>query len=157
MDVLILIGSKSDLSIAKDCQNFLNEFSVSNKLVIASAHRAPEFLELNLKEAKENNVKYIIAMAGMSAHLPGVIASKTLTPVIGVPISNKNLGGLDAMYSIINMPSGYPVATVGIDSGKNAAILACQLLAVNDINLKNKLEAYRNKIKEEIIASNKEL
>jgi len=157
MDVLIVIGSKSDLNVAKDCQNVLNNFNVNNKLIIASAHRTPEFLEQNLNEAQKNNVKYIIAMAGMSAHLPGVIASKTLTPVIGVPISNKNLGGLDAMYSIINMPSGYPVATVGIDAGKNAALLACQLLAVNDTNLKDKLISYRNKMKEEIINSNKEL
>jgi 5-(carboxyamino)imidazole ribonucleotide mutase len=157
MDVFIIIGSKNDINVAKDCSDILNNFNISNKIIIASAHRAPEYLQENLNIAAKENVKYIIAMAGMAAHLPGVIASKTLIPVIGVPISSKNLNGLDAMFSIIQMPSGYPVATVGIDAGKNAGLLAAQFLAVNDNILKTKLEAYRNKMKEDILASNKEL
>ena len=157
MDVLVVLGSKSDLNISKACLDTLEFFGITFKLIIASAHRSPEFLDLNIKEAEANGTKYIIAMAGMSAHLPGVISSKTLIPVIGVPISGVNLGGIDAMFSILQMPSGYPVATLSIDGGKNSALFAVQLLSVNDLKLKEKLLIYRKKMKEEIINANKNL
>lgn len=157
MDVLIVLGSKNDLEKARDCTTILNEFGVVHKLIIASAHRSPEFLEENIREAHKVGVKIIIAMAGMSAHLPGVIASKTIVPVIGVPISSKNLAGIDALLSILQMPAGYPVATVSIDGAKNSALLAVQMLAVNNEELKKKLFIYRDNIKQEIINLNKNL
>lgn len=157
MDVLVVLGSSSDLNIAKECTKVLDEFNVSYKLLIASAHRTPAFLEQNLEEAKKNNVKVIIAMAGMAAHLPGVIASKTIIPVIGVPIASKNLGGIDAMFSILQMPSGYPVATVSIDGAKNSALLSLSILAINNNILKEDLNNYRNKMTDAVIESNKNI
>jgi 5-(carboxyamino)imidazole ribonucleotide mutase len=157
MDVLILVGSSSDLEIAKGCVEILKEFSVNFKLEIASAHRTPELVDSNIKEAEKFGVKAIIAMAGMSAHLPGVIASKTLIPVIGVPIACKHLGGVDALYSIVQMPTGYPVATVGIDGAKNAALLALQIIAGSNEKVKKALHEYRIKMKDTIMKANKEL
>lgn len=158
MDVLILLGSSSDVETAKGCTELLKEFSVEHKLVIASAHRTPELVEQNIKEAEKAGAKVIIAMAGMAAHLPGVVASKTSIPVIGVPLSSKNTGGLDALYSIVQMPTGYPVATVAIDGAKNAALLAVQMLAVagND-GLKKAVADYRTKMKDAVTKANKEL
>lgn len=157
MDVLILLGSSSDLETSKGCTDVLKEFGINFKLTVASAHRTPELVEQSIKEAEANGTKIIIAMAGMAAHLPGVIASKTLIPVIGVPISSKNTGGLDALYSIVQMPSGYPVATVAIDGSKNAGLLAVQILAAGDSKLKKSLSEYRNKMKDAVIKANKEL
>ncbi|MEI6079965.1 MAG: 5-(carboxyamino)imidazole ribonucleotide mutase [bacterium] len=157
MDVLVLLGSKSDLETAKGCTEILKEFGVTFKVEIASAHRTPELVEQNIKEAEKIGTRVIIAMAGMAAHLPGVIASKTLIPVIGVPISSKHLEGLDALYSIVQMPTGYPVATVAIDGSKNAALLAIQILALDNDKLKKALLGYREKMKEAILKANKEL
>ncbi|HOW17109.1 MAG TPA: 5-(carboxyamino)imidazole ribonucleotide mutase, partial [bacterium] len=128
-----------------------------HKLVVASAHRTPELVEEYLLEAEKANVKVIVAMAGMAAHLPGVIASKTLIPVIGVPISSKNTGGLDALYSIVQMPSGFPVATVAIDGAKNAGLLAIQIIANQRPELKKELSSYRNKMKEAVKKANKDI
>jgi 5-(carboxyamino)imidazole ribonucleotide mutase len=127
-------------------------------MVIASAHRTPELVEQNIEEAEKAGTKVIIAMAGMAAHLPGVIASKTTIPVIGVPLSSKNTGGLDALYSIVQMPTGYPVATVAIDGAKNAALLAVQMLATcgNDA-LKKAITDYRKKMKDAVSKANKDL
>jgi 5-(carboxyamino)imidazole ribonucleotide mutase len=157
MDVLILLGSSSDLDVAKASTEILKQFNVKHKLVIASAHRTPELVEKNLKEAEEAGTKVIIAMAGLAAHLPGVVASKTLIPVIGVPISSKNTGGLDALYSIVQMPSGYPVATVAIDGAKNAGLLALQIIATTNKELKKALLAYREKMKSDVIKANEAL
>ena len=157
MDVLILLGSNSDVETANGCTDILKEFGIDFKLVIASAHRTPELVEQNIKDAEKNGTKVIVAMAGMAAHLPGVVASKTLIPVIGVPLSSKNTGGLDALYSVVQMPAGYPVATVAIDGAKNAALLALQILAVSDLKLKNALQIYRDKMKDAVIKANKEL
>ena len=158
MDVLILLGSSSDLEIAKGCTELLKEFSINYKMVIASAHRTPELVEQNIEEAEKTGAKVIIVMAGMAAHLPGVIASKTTIPVIGVPLSSKNTGGLDALYSIVQMPTGYPVATVAIDGAKNAALLAVQMLATSgDESLKKAISDYRKKMKEAVNKANKEL
>lgn len=158
MDVLILLGSSSDLETAKGCTELLKEFSINYKMVIASAHRTPELVEQNIEEAEKAGAKVIIAMAGMAAHLPGVIASKTTIPVIGVPLSSKNTGGLDALYSIVQMPTGYPVATVAIDGAKNAALLAVQMLATcGDDALKKAITDYRKKMKDAVGKANKDL
>jgi 5-(carboxyamino)imidazole ribonucleotide mutase len=156
MDVLVMLGSSSDLEKARPCVDTLKEFNIDYKLVIASAHRTPLLVEKNIKEAEKNGTKVIIAMAGLAAHLPGVIASKTLIPVIGVPL-NARIGGLDALYSIVQMPKGFPVATVGIDISKNASLLAIQILALNDKTLKTKLKSFREKMASEVEKANKNL
>ena len=157
MEVLVLLGSSSDIEVSKACIDTLNEFSIEHKMVIASAHRTQELVEQYIKEAEDNGTKVIIAMAGMAAHLPGVVSSKTTIPVIGVPLSSKNTGGLDALYSIVQMPAGYPVATVAIDGSKNAALLAVQIISNNRPELKNKLLSYREKMKQAVIKANKEI
>ncbi len=141
--ILILSGSKSDAEIVKKITDVLDEFGVEYKYEVASAHRNPQKVE---KLVKSTFAETIIAVAGLSAALPGVVASHTLIPVIGVPVSSK-LSGLDALLSIVQMPPGIPVATVGIDNGKNAAILAVQILALNDKGLEKKLLEYRDKNK----------
>jgi len=141
MDVLIIAGSESDIKIAKDAIKILDEFSIVYKFEIASAHRNYEKLN---KILKENKAKVIIAIAGLSAALPGYIASRVLVPVIGVPV-NVKLDGLDALLSSMQMPSGIPVATVSIDGGKNAAYLAISILAITNKRLEGKLRAYRKK------------
>jgi len=157
MDVLVILGSSSDLEVAKPCLDILKQFGIENKLVVASAHRTPELVEKNIKDAESSGTKVIIAMAGMAAHLPGVVASKTLIPVIGVPISSKNTGGLDALYSIVQMPSGYPVATVAIDGARNAGLLALQIIATTDKELSKALSLYREKMKSDITKANEAL
>ncbi len=140
---LIIMGSESDKAISEKAEAIFREFGIECKTEVASAHRNPEKVE---KVLRETNAEVIIAIAGLSAHLPGVCASKTIKPVIGVPVESK-LGGLDALLSIVNMPSGIPVATVGIDNGKNAALLAIEILAVADKGLQKKILEYREKMK----------
>ncbi|MFA5108795.1 MAG: 5-(carboxyamino)imidazole ribonucleotide mutase [Candidatus Micrarchaeia archaeon] len=134
--VLILIGSESDMEHAKKCSEKLSEFGVENKIEVASAHRSPQKVD---ELVKNSPAKIFIAMAGLSAALPGVVASKTIKPVIGVPL-NVKLEGLDALLSTMNMPSGVPVATVGVDNAKNAAFLAMRMLALEDEKLAAKLK-----------------
>ena len=141
--VLIIIGSESDRKIAEKAEEALREFGIEYKTEVASAHRNPEKLEGILKASA---AEAVIAIAGLSAHLPGVCASKTIKPVIGVPV-NVKLDGLDALLSIMNMPPGIPVATVGIDNGKNAALLAVQILSVSDKGLRKKMAEYREKMR----------
>ncbi len=141
--ILILSGSKSDAEVVKKITDVLCEFGVEYRYEVASAHRDPQKVE---KLVRGTFAETIIAVAGLSAALPGVVASHTLVPVIGVPVSSK-LSGLDALLSIVQMPPGIPVATVGIDNGKNAAILAIQILALNDKGLEKKLLEYREKNK----------
>jgi 5-(carboxyamino)imidazole ribonucleotide mutase len=141
--VLILSGSESDREIVAKVSDALKEFGVECKTEVASAHRTPEKLE---KLISGSPADVFIAVAGLSAALPGVIASKTSKPVIGVPVAVK-LGGLDALLSMMQMPPGVPVATVGIDNGKNAAILAVQILALKDKSLEAKLKEMRSKWK----------
>ena len=138
--VLIICGSKSDEEIAKKASDTLTEFGVEYKYEVASAHRNPDKVEELVKGTKAD---VIIAIAGLSAALPGVVASKTVKPVIGVPVGVK-LDGLDALLSIMQMPPGIPVATVGISNAKNAALLAVQILALNDSNLTKKIIEYRS-------------
>ncbi|NYZ77263.1 5-(carboxyamino)imidazole ribonucleotide mutase [Candidatus Micrarchaeota archaeon] len=139
--VLIICGSKSDEEIAKKTMDTLGEFGVAYKFEVASAHRNPEKVD---SFVKGTGADVIIAIAGLSAALPGVVASKTAKPVIGVPV-NVKLDGLDALLSIMQMPPGVPVATVGIDNGKNAALLAIEILALKDEPLAKKLKEARAK------------
>jgi 5-(carboxyamino)imidazole ribonucleotide mutase len=143
--VLVITGSSSDLPKMEGATTLLNEFGIAFDVVVASAHRNPAKV---LKLAKNAEKKYavIIAAAGMAAHLPGVIASHTIVPVIGVPIMTKALSGFDALYSIVQMPPGIPVASVAIDGAKNAAILAAEILALKYPALKNVLRKYRIKL-----------
>ena len=134
--VLILIGSESDMEHAKKCAGKLDEFSVENRIEVASAHRDPQKVE---ELISNSSADVFIAMAGLSAALPGVVASKTIKPVIGVPL-NVKMDGLDALMSVMQMPSGVPVASVGIDNAKNAAFLAMRVLALSDSELSGKLK-----------------
>ena len=154
MKVAIIFGSRSDTEKMKGAASCLKEFGVEYKAFILSAHRVPEHLEKTIKEIEENNYEVIIAGAGLAAHLPGVIASKTILPVIGVPISASNLDGMDALLSIVQMPKPITVATVGINNSYNAGMLAVEMLALKYDNIKNKLIEYRKKMKEDFIADN---
>ena len=147
MKAAIIFGSKSDLPVMKKASDLLQEMGVRYSAHVLSAHRVPELLSETLKRLETEGTEVIIAGAGLAAHLPGVIASQTLIPVIGLPISSGGLGGLDALLSIVQMPKPIPVATVGVDNGANAAQLACQILALKYPELKEKLALARIKMK----------
>jgi 5-(carboxyamino)imidazole ribonucleotide mutase len=149
MDVQLILGSISDKEIAKKAVDILKEFGVEYNITVASAHRTPERVEQIIKEAHEKGVKVFIALAGLAAHLPGMIASKTVKPVIGVPVDS-NLDGMDAILSIAQMPPGIPVACVGIGRGDNAALLACEIIGACDEKMRDKLLRYRAKMAEQI-------
>lgn len=155
MQVAIFFGSKSDTEVMRGAANALKEFNIEYKAFILSAHRVPEKLEETLKEVEEKGCQVIIAGAGLAAHLPGVIASKTILPVIGVPVKAA-LEGLDALYSIVQMPKAIPVATVGINNSYNAGMLAVQMLSVNNEELKSKLKEFRLNMKKKFIEENGE-
>lgn len=158
IDVSIIMGSDSDLPIMKDCAKFLDQMGISYEMKILSVHRTPERATEYANELKENDVKVIIAGAGGAAHLPGVFAAMVPTvPVIGIPIHTKTLSGVDSLYSIVQMPSGIPVATVAINGAKNAAILATSILAVGNENVKNKLAEFKNSLKDAVIAKDEKL
>ena len=148
--VAILFGSKSDMSIMQKAAGVFKEFGVSYAAYAVSAHRSSELLAEILKDLESNGTEVIIAGAGLAAHLPGVVASLTLIPVIGVPISSGGLGGLDALLSIVQMPKPVPVATVGVDNAGNAAYLACEILAIKYPELKQALINFRKKTKEDL-------
>ena len=150
------MGSTSDLPVMEKAAKFLDEMEVPFEINALSAHRTPEEVEIFAKGAAENGIKVIIAAAGMAAHLPGVIASMTSIPVIGVPIK-ASLEGIDALLSIVQMPPGIPVATVGINGSLNAAILALQMIATGDEALQNKLVEYKISLKNKIKKANEEL
>ncbi|WP_294070354.1 5-(carboxyamino)imidazole ribonucleotide mutase [Proteiniphilum sp. UBA1028] len=154
--VSIIMGSTSDLPVMEKAAQFLNEMEVPFEMNALSAHRTPEEVEKFAKGAGEKGIKVIIAAAGMAAHLPGVIASMTTLPVIGVPI-NASLDGMDALLAIVQMPPGIPVATVGINSALNAAILALQMIATSDETARIKLAAYKESLKKKITKANEEL
>lgn len=154
--VSIIMGSTSDLPVMEKAAKFLDEMEVPFEMNALSAHRTPEEVEKFAKEAKERGIKVIIAAAGMAAHLPGVIASMTPLPVIGVPI-NASLDGMDALLAIVQMPPGIPVATVGINASLNAAILALQMIATGDALLQSKLSTYKESLKAKITKANQEL
>ena len=150
--VLIVMGSDSDLKVMEECAKVLADFGVMFEMRISSAHRSPKRTAELAKEAAGRGVRVIIAAAGMAAHLAGVVAAETFLPVIGVPIGGGALGGLDALYSTVQMPGGIPVATMAIGSSgaKNAGIFAVQILALGDKALTGKLRAYREKMALEV-------
>lgn len=145
------MGSDSDLTIMKDAAQILEDFDISYELTIVSAHRTPKRMVQYATEAGKKGIKVIIAGAGGSAHLPGMIASLTSLPVIGVPIRGNSLDGLDSLLSIVQMPPGVPVATVAINGGKNAAILACQILGVENKTIFEKIEKYKLELKDKVL------
>ena len=155
MDVCILLGSKSDLPVANKCTTVLDEFNIDHEVRVASAHRAPNYLEDVIEKAISNDCKIFIGMAGMAAALPGVIASMTKLPVIGVPVGGKV--PLDSLLSIVQMPPGMPVATVGVDRGDNAAVLAIQMLALSNDELAANLADWRKEMTAKVIADDESL
>jgi len=154
--VSIIMGSTSDLPVMEKAAVLFNEFEIPFEINALSAHRTPKEVESFASNARSNGIEVIIAAAGMAAHLPGVIASMTTIPVIGVPI-NATLDGMDALLAIVQMPPGIPVATVGINASLNAAILAVQILALSDRELQTKLEIYKESLKSKIVEANEQL
>lgn len=153
----IVMGSDSDLKVMKNAASMLEELEIDYEISIISAHREPDELVAWAKGAQERGIKVIIAGAGMAAALPGMCAALFSLPVIGVPLSGKNLDGLDAVFSIMQMPPGIPVATVAIDGAKNAAILAAKILAVSDEEILERVNMYTKNLKEQVIAKNEKL
>ena len=150
MKVSIIFGSQSDTAIMKKAAEVLKDFGIPYSSRVISAHRCPELLGKVLAEYENDGTEVIIAGAGLAAHLPGVIASKTLIPVIGVPVGGGALNGVDALYSIVQMPKSIPVATIGIDNAANAAYLAAIILGIKYPELREKLENARAKAKEDL-------
>lgn len=150
------MGSTSDLPILKKTADFLNQMEVPFEMNALSAHRTPLEVEEFARGAQKRGIKVIIAAAGMAAALPGVIAAMTSVPVIGIPI-NSTLSGMDALYSIVQMPPGISVATVGINAGMNAAVTAVQILALSDEALAERYDRYRATLSEKIVKANEEL
>ncbi len=153
----IIMGSDSDLPLMQKSADVLKEFDIPFEMSILSAHRTPEEAIDYARTAADRGLDIIIAGAGAAAHLPGVIAAGTILPVIGVPINATALNGTDALYAIVQMPSGIPVASVGIDGTKNAALLAVEMLAIGDDSLKQKLLQYKEKMKDAVLMKNTKL
>lgn len=140
----IIMGSKSDLETMLPAANALEEFGVPYEMEVVSAHRTPERMVEYAKSARERGLQVVIAGAGGAAHLPGMVASFTTLPVIGVPVTTKALSGQDSLYSIVQMPAGVPVATVGIGNARNAGLLAVRILGCNNPEIASRLEAFRD-------------
>ena len=155
--VSIIMGSTSDLPVMEKAAKLLDEMQVPFEMNALSAHRTPAEVEKFAKEAAGRGLKVIIAAAGMAAALPGVIAANTTLPVIGVPVKGSVLDGVDALYSIIQMPPGIPVATVGVNGALNAAILAMEMLALSDAHIAKRLHAYKEGLGAKIAKANREL
>ena len=149
--VAIVMGSDSDMPIMKKAAEFLDQMGIDFEMTIISAHREPDIFFEWAKGAKDRGVKVIIAGAGKAAHLPGMCAALFPMPVIGLPMKTSDLGGVDSLYSIVQMPSGIPVATVAINGGLNAGILAAKILATSDEKLLEKLEAYSEEMKQSVV------
>ena len=149
--VAIVMGSDSDMPIMKKAAEFLDQMGIDFEMTIISAHREPDIFFEWAKGAKDRGVKVIIAGAGKAAHLPGMCAALFPMPVIGIPMKTSDLGGVDSLYSIVQMPSGIPVATVAINGGLNAGILAAKILATSDEKLLEKLEAYSKEMKQSVV------
>jgi len=157
MRVAIIMGSTSDLPKLEPAIDILKEYGVAVDVRCLSAHRAHAGLSAFIEEANDNGTEVIIAGAGMAAALPGVVASQTVLPVIGVPISGSLLDGVDALYSIVQMPPGIPVATVAINGGKNAAYLALQIMSIKHEEIKNKLLSFRKDMEVQAMKANEEI
>ena len=157
IQVGIIMGSDSDLPVMKEAAGVLDEFGIGCEIKVLSAHRTPELTAEYASSAHKRGIKVIIAGAGGAAHLPGVAAAFHPLPVIGVPVKSKNLDGMDSLLSIVQMPSGVPVATVAIGGAKNAGILAAQILAAGNDELLKKMIAYKKKLAEESMKKNEKL
>jgi 5-(carboxyamino)imidazole ribonucleotide mutase len=142
----IVLGSDSDLPIMEETARILQEFGVSYEMTIASAHRSPELAAEYARTAEERGLAVIISGAGMAAHLPGVLAAYSCLPVIGVPLKGGALSGLDALYSVVQMPPGVPVAAVAVDGARNAALLAIQMLSIKDMELREGFRDYKQEL-----------
>ncbi|MFL2609629.1 MAG: 5-(carboxyamino)imidazole ribonucleotide mutase [Flavobacteriaceae bacterium] len=154
----IIMGSKSDLPVMQDAIEILKEFGIESEVNIVSAHRTPDKMFKYASGAKNNGIKVIIAGAGGAAHLPGMVASITTLPVIGVPVKSRNsIDGWDSVLSILQMPNGVPVATVALNGAKNAGILAAQIIGISDEVISQKLVDYKNQLEKKVIDSEKEL
>ena len=153
----ILMGSDSDLETMKQAADALSEFGVACEMRVSSAHRTPDDVAEYARSAERRGLGVIIAGAGGAAHLPGVIAAHTTLPVIGVPILSKALQGQDSLYSIVQMPPGVPVATVGIGAGRNAGLLAVQILATGEPELRHQFAAFKERLAHESRAKNERL
>ena len=154
----IIMGSKSDLPVMQDAINILNEFGIESEVNIVSAHRTPDKMFKYANNAKDNGIKVIIAGAGGAAHLPGMVASITTLPVIGVPVKSRNsIDGWDSVLSILQMPNGVPVATVALNGAKNAGILAAQIISISDLEISQKLVDYKGQLEKKVIDSEKNL
>lgn len=153
----IIMGSDSDLPTMKAAIAVCEEFQVPTEVAIVSAHRTPERMVTYAQQAHERGIKVIIAGAGGAAHLPGMVASLTPLPVIGVPVPSKHLQGLDSLYSIVQMPRGIPVATVAIGNAQNAGLLAIQILATHEPQLLQQVQAYRQQLNQSVIEKQTQL
>ncbi len=151
-DVRVIMGSSSDIEIAKKLTKILKKFDVNYELSVISAHRALNILEDTMSK---DDAKVYIGIAGMAAHLAGVMAGMTVKPVIGLPVGGSNTAGLDSLLSMVQMPKGVPVATVAINGGDNAALLAIQILALSDEALSQKLKDYKKEMLDKVIEDNK--
>ena len=151
------MGSDSDLPVMKDAAAILDELQVSYELTVVSAHRTPERMYDYAKSAPEKGIEVIIAGAGGAAHLPGMVASMTHLPVIGVPVKSRGMDGIDSLYSIVQMPPGVPVATVAINGAKNAGLLAAQIVGTADSELQERMKAYKATMKSQVIAKAEKL
>ena len=153
----IVMGSDSDMPVMAQAADFLKKMGIDFEMTIISAHREPDVFFQWAKSAKNRGYKVIIAGAGKAAHLPGMCAALFPLPVIGIPMKTSDLGGVDSLYSIVQMPGGIPCATVAINGGKNAGILAAKILAVSDPELLGKLEAFTEEMKNEVVAKDAKL
>ena len=154
----IIMGSKSDLPVMQEAIDILNELGIAHEVEIVSAHRTPERMFEYAKTAEERGIRVIIAGAGGAAHLPGMTASITPLPVIGVPVKSRNsIDGWDSILSILQMPGGVPVATVALDGAKNAGILAAQIMGVADENVRRRISAYKEGMKDKVLRDAKNL
>jgi 5-(carboxyamino)imidazole ribonucleotide mutase len=159
MDVVILIGSESDYEVVKEALRILEDFGVSHRLEVTSAHRSPERTSALVADSEKKGAKVFIAVAGKAAHLAGFVAGKTTLPVIGVPVESAGLGGLDALLSTVQMPKGVPVATMGLGKAgaSNAAILAVQILSLKNPGLKRKLEEHKKALAAQVELASKNI
>lgn len=153
----IVMGSDSDLKVMSKAASMLEKFGIDYEMTIISAHREPDVFFEYARTAEEKGFKVIIAGAGMAAHLPGMCAAIFPMPVIGIPMHTTSLGGRDSLYSIVQMPSGIPVATVAINGGANAGILAAKILATSDPELLQKVKDYAAELKEQVVAKDEKL
>lgn len=157
MKAAIIMGSISDREIAEKAKKIFDKFGVETHMEVISAHRTPKRAFEFAESAEKDGIEVIIAIAGKAAHLGGVIAANTIVPVIGIPANTSVMGGMDSLLSVVQMPKGIPVATVAIDGGENAALLAISMLSLKYDELKNKLVDYRKELQDQVVEMNKEL